>query len=163
MESMNALMREFKQQLERGTIQKAYQYIFAIFSAINGTYKKVAHITTGAIYHGYLDMNYLPIFTEYLKANGLKIALVFDYNKFEFVIWLSGNNKKTQRKIWDIVKAKQWTKYKVLESLENEDAIIEYVVGQNLRYDDLNEIVDHLMINTNRFIHDVEEFMKKNV
>jgi hypothetical protein len=71
MENINDLMDEFKKAIRKGSIQKAYKYIFELFTSLEGELKcvKEKNITVNAIYHGYLDMTYLPVFTENLKKH----------------------------------------------------------------------------------------------
>ena len=152
---------EFEIALKKGIIQKVYKYVFDSFSSINSELNKIKGIKTGAIYHGYLDMTYLPVFTSYLKENSLKVAIVFDYNKFQYSIWLSGNNKKVQKKVWDLIMENKWNEYHVLSSIENEDSIIELHIEKEIIYKGTNEITDNIIKSVNVFIKDVEGFLRK--
>ena len=65
-ENNNDLMDEFKEVLSNKNIQKAYQLIFDLFSDLkkelkNGNHKTISY---ASLYHGYLDMTYLPVTTE---------------------------------------------------------------------------------------------------
>ncbi|MGE5672122.1 MAG: DUF7000 family protein, partial [Fibrobacterota bacterium] len=84
MDNYNELMNDLNDQLRKGRIQKAYRYIFDIFSDVVNECKKYQCkvISNTSVYHGYLDMSYLPVTTEMLKTNGLKIAIVFNYGSF---------------------------------------------------------------------------------
>lgn len=82
-------------------------------------------IYTASLYHGYLDMTYLPVTTDTLKSNGLKIAIVFNYSLFRFEIWLSAVNRKKRIEVLEMISHRRWEKYDTVQNDENADAIIE--------------------------------------
>ncbi len=141
METINEFMDDFRSQLARGGIQKAYRHIFEIFADLGNALKDgtAGTLHTNALYHGYLDMTYLPVITSKLRMNGLKIAVVFNYTSFQFEIWLSAVNRKKREEVFQQLSVKKWKKYKLVNIEENADAIIEYPVksidnlGQKMR------------------------------
>lgn len=130
MENINSLMSDFKVQLNKGRIQRAYRYIFDIFSDLTSALKRLDDkaISVNSLYHGYLDMTYLPVITGKLKENGLKIAIVFNYSSFQFEIWLSAVNRRKRKEVLDAIIVSKWRKYKTVENDANTDAIIEHKI-----------------------------------
>jgi len=165
MNPVEAALDEFKNTLSKGNIQKAYKHIFSIFNELAILVKKNSEkgINVGSIYHGYLDMSYLPITTNVLKENGLKTAVVFDYDKFCFEVWLCGMNKKIQKNIWEKIKEKKWNKYELPESIENEDSIVRKRMTEIKNYANEKETAKIIWTNLKKFVDDSESFLNKNI
>jgi hypothetical protein len=163
MENYNELMNNFKDQLSKGRIQKAYRYIFDIFSELGNEIKNSQNkvISTTSLYHGYLDMTYLPVTTETLKRNGLKIAIVFNYSLFQFEIWLSAVNRKKRNEVLEVITQSKGIKYKAVQNNENTDAIIEIRIKGINEFNNKSRIVSLITKKTIAFIDDIEEFMRK--
>ncbi len=106
MKTLQENMAEFKKQLEKGTIQKAYlglmEYMMSLKNHFSSKYPDYS--TSGSLYNGYMDMTYFSIFPRSLKDRDLKIAIVFLYDMFRFAIWLSGKNKRILAKYWRSLK-----------------------------------------------------------
>jgi len=64
MKSFQESMSEYKKQLEKGTIQRAYQglaeYIMGLRAHFKANYPGYA--VSGRIYYGYMDMKYFSVF-----------------------------------------------------------------------------------------------------
>jgi hypothetical protein len=105
MKSLQENMVEFRKQLEKGSIQKAYlglmEYMMSLKNHFSNKYPDYS--TPGSLYNGYMDMTYFSIFPKSLKDRDLKIAIVFLYDTFRFEIWLSGKNKQVLAKYWQII------------------------------------------------------------
>jgi len=154
------ILDEFHEYLLKGNVQKAYRSIFDVLGILKTNLSKNPNNSiTGNMYHGYLDMTYFPIFTEILKKHLLKVAVVFNYMEFRFEIWLSANNKKVQKKYWDIFKEKKWNKYSLMESILNEDSIIEYPVQTKYDFNDTKNLVKDIEIKVSGFINDIENYL----
>lgn len=164
MENMNELMNEFKKCLNKGNIQKTYRYIFELFSDIGKELKKCKDkvITVNSTYHGYLDMTYIPVVTETLKENGLKIAIVFNYDHFQFEIWLSSINRNRRKEFLEIINNKKFKKFKTVENNRNEDAIIEYCIEDIKDFNNKEKIISMISKEILKFICDIETFLKDN-
>lgn len=163
MEDYNELMNDLKDQLNKGRIQKAYRYIFDIFADLGNEIKHSQDkiINNKSLYHGYLDMTYLPVTTDLLKDNGLKIAIVFNYSLFQFEIWLSAVNRKKRTEILQLISQSKWQKYKTVENDENTDAIIELKIKGINEFSNKNRIVFLITKETIMFIDAIELFIKE--
>jgi len=158
---MNDLMLDFRAQLAKGQIQKAYRYIFDIFADLGRELKAGGPpaVNTNALYHGYLDMTYLPVVTETLKNHGLKIAVVFNYSSFQFELWLSAVNRRRRLEVREKLKGSTWNRCEMAASDRNPDAIIEFKVRGISEFGDRNRIVASLAKETFAFIGEIEKFV----
>jgi hypothetical protein len=163
MENYNEFMNDLKDQLSKGRIQKAYRYIFDIFTELGNEIRNNQNkvMSTTSLYHGYLDMTYLPVTTNILKSNGLKIAIVFNYSLFQFEIWLSAVNRKKRNEVLEVISQSKWKKYKTVQNNENTDAIIEITIKGINEFNDKNRIIPLITKETITFIDDIEEFIKR--
>jgi hypothetical protein len=161
MESFQEHINEFRTQLEKGSIQKAYQglmeYIMGLRTHLQNKYPDYA--VSGSIYYGYMDMTYFAFTPKSLKDRKLKIAIVFVYETFRFEIWLAGNNKAVQEKFWKSFKENGWDKYQIVPTTRGVDAIVEHVAVGNPDFSDLDALTNQIENGTLMFIKDVESFL----
>lgn len=164
MGSLQEAMIEYRKQLEKGTIQKAYQglvqYIMNLKTYFNNQYPEYS--SAGALYHGYMDMTYFPLFPEALKNRKLKIAIVFNYEQFRFEIWLSGFNKQVQAEYYQLFKESGWKQYRIVAPEKGIDSIVESTLVEDPDFDDLDALTKQIEKETIQFIKDIEAFLDGN-
>jgi hypothetical protein len=89
MKSLHEDMIEFRTQLAKGAIQKAYQgllqYMMGLKNHFSNTYPDFS--VSGSLYYGYMDMTYFAVIPNTLKDREPKIAIVFIYDTFQFEVW----------------------------------------------------------------------------
>jgi hypothetical protein len=158
---MNDILADFKAQLRKGRIQQAYRHIFTMFADLAGELKSARQgaVSVNSLYHGYLDMTYLPVTTDVLKDHGFKIAVVFDYASFGFELWLSAVNRKKRMDMLAVLADAAISGYTPVGRDANTDAIIEH---KPAGLDDLGnrkQVVSRLGKETLRFIDDMEKFV----
>jgi hypothetical protein len=116
MKSLQENMIEFRKQLEKGAVQKAYQglmqYMMSLKNHFNSKYPELS--VSRSIYYGYMDMTYFSIIPKSMKDRELKIAIVFVYDSFRFEVWLSARNQKVLAKYWKIFTESGWNRYKIV-------------------------------------------------
>lgn len=163
MTSLAEDMAEFRKQLEKGMIQKAYQglmeYMMRLKNHFSNTYPDYS--TPGSLYGGYMDMTYFSILPKSLKDRDLKIAIVFLYDLFRFEIWLSGKNKQVLAKYWEIFNHSSWRKYKVVEPVKGVDSIVEHILVDHPDFSDLDALTQQIEQEALTFIGDIESFLAK--
>jgi hypothetical protein len=110
MKSLQENMIEYRKQLEKGAIQKAYQGLMEYMMSLKNHFrnKHPDYSVSGSIYYGYMDMTYFSVVPSSLKDRDLKIAIVFVYDSFRFEVWLSGRNQQVLAKYWKIFKESGW-------------------------------------------------------
>jgi hypothetical protein len=75
-------------------------------------------------------MTYFAIFPPALKERGLKIAVVFNYDTFQFEAWLAARNRTLQRQVWQLFKDSSWPHYRVVAPATGIDAILECTLAR---------------------------------
>ena len=163
MESFHEYMDEYRKQLEKGVIKKAYRGLMEYFNALRLYFKKKYpdHSVSNSVYYGYMDMTYFAFFPESLKRRKLKIAIVFLHNVFRFEAWLVGYNRTVQTKYWKLFTESNWDKYHIATPAKGVDAILDHILISNPDYSDLDALTKQIEIGTLKFIEDVESFLFK--
>jgi hypothetical protein len=158
MDSLQANVIEYKKQMEKGIIQKAYRgimdYVMQLRTHIKNKYPE---LSVGNIYNGYMDMTYFPLFPKILKNKQLKIAIVFIHDTCRFEVWLSGNNRQIQKRYREMISDNKWDKYRM--DPNNADSIIEKTLETNLDISDPDALTKKLEKSTLLFIKDIEVFL----
>lgn len=164
MKSLQENMVEFRKQLVKGSIQKAYrglmEYMLSLKNHLSNKHPEYA--TPGGLYNGYMDMTYFSVLPRSLKDRDLKIAIVFLYDAFRFEIWLSGRNKQVLAKYWEIINSNTWDPYKVVKPAKDVDSILEHILVDNPDFSDLDVLTKQIEQGTLKFIQDIERFLAKN-
>ena len=161
MESLQENMAEFRKQLKKGAIQKAYQGLMEYMMSLKNHFsnKYPDYSAPGSLYFGYMDMTYFSILPKSLKDRDLKIAIVFLYDAFRFEIWLSGKNKPVLAKYWKIIKESNWDKSKIVAPEKGVDFILEHILIDNPDFTDLEVLTKQIDKGTLKFIQDIESFL----
>jgi hypothetical protein len=160
MQSIQEDMDEFRRQLRKGSIQKAYRGLLAYMMDLQRDLgKKFPGHGTSGLYHGYMDMPYFAIFPKSLKHRGLKIAIVFNYGAFRFEAWLAGSNRKVQQKYWELFRDSRWNRYRLVTPAKGVDSIVECNLAEDFDFGDLDRLTAGIEENTVKFIDDIERFL----
>ena len=164
MGSFHESMIEYRRQLEKGAIQKAYRGFMEYFMGLRTYFKNKYpdYNVSGSIYFGYMDMTYFSFFPESLKRLKLKVGIVFIHETFRFEVWLFGYNKKVQTKYWNLIKESNWNKYCIPSTTKGVDSIIESTLIENPDFNDLDNLTKQIEERAMKFIKDVENFLTRN-
>jgi hypothetical protein len=157
-------MEEYKKQLKKGYIQKAYRGLMHYFNGLRLFFKKnyPEDSVSSIVYYGYMDMTYFAFFTSFLKTRKLKIAIVFLHEQFRFEVWLCGFNKKVQTKYWNLFKNRNWKKYPLSSTLKGVDSIMEHVLVETPDFTDLDKLTTQIEHKTIVFVNDVKDFLSED-
>lgn len=161
MDALQECVSEYKNQLEKGKIQKAYKGILEYLMALRTHFEKSYPywLVPGGLYTGYMDMSYFSIIPPLMKEKKLKIAVVFIHEACRFEGWLAGVNKGVQAVYWQKIKKSGWNEYQTVATLQGADAIIEHVLTESPDFDDLEGLTKLLQDGTIRFIEKIEKFL----
>lgn len=161
MESLQECMLEYRKQLERGRIQKAYKGLMEYMLALRTHFKKKypEYVVSGSIYFGYMDMTYIAFFPKSLKRRNLKVAIVYLHDAGRFEAWLGGYNKQVQAKYWRMFKDSGWKKYRLVSDLQGVDSILEHVLVSEPDFDDPDSMTKQIESGTMKFIQEIERFL----
>jgi hypothetical protein len=109
MESLQEYVNEYRKQMEKSTIQKAYKGLMEYIMDLRTHFsKKYPDFAPGNIYHGYMDMTYSPISPKELTSRKLKIAIVFIHETIRLEVWLAAQNKQIQTEYRKLFKEGDW-------------------------------------------------------
>ncbi|GAP12503.1 hypothetical protein LARV_00238 [Longilinea arvoryzae] len=161
MESFHESMNEYRKQLEKGVISKAYkglmEYILELRTHFQNSHPDFS--VPGSIYFGYMDMTYFSILPQPLKDRKLKIAIVFLHEAFRFEVWLAAVNKQVQTQYWKLFKESGWKQYRLVSTPQGADSILEFVLVDNPDFTDLAALTQQIEAGTLKFIADIEDFL----
>lgn len=164
MQPFHQYVDEYRKQLRKGAIQKAYkgimEYVMALRTHFQSKYPD--YFVSGSIYYGYMDMTYFSFFPESLKQRKLKVAIVFIHDPCRFEVWLAGYNKQVQLKYWRLIKESNWDKYRVVSTTEGADSIVYCALVDNPDFRDLDALTKQIERGALRFIKDVERFLSEH-
>jgi hypothetical protein len=154
---------EYRNQLKKGIIQKAYRGLMEYFGSLRSYFKKKYpdYFVSASIYFGYMDMTYFAVNPPILKDRKLKTAIVFLHEEFRFEVWLGGYNKNIQKEYWDLVRERGWDKYHIPSSIKGIDSIVEYILVDNPDFRDLEALTKQIERGTLNFIKDIENFLSQ--
>ncbi len=113
----------------------------------------------GSIYNDDSTITYFPFTPRELKEQKLKIAIVYNYQKVAFEIWLAAQNKQIQKIYWEIFKNSDWNKYHIPQSTSEGFSIVDDVLIENPNLDD-DSLTEHIESKSLQFIRDILEVFK---
>lgn len=114
----------------------------------------------GSIFNDENTIIYFPFTPKDLKEQKLKIAIVYNYQKARFEIWLAGQNKQIQKKYWDIFKESDWNKYHVPENVSDGFSIVDDILIENPKFDNFEILLVLISQKSLKFIKDISEALK---
>ncbi len=163
MESFQDYMNEYRKQLGKGTIARAYKGLMEYITDLKTHFKSnyPDYFVSSSIYYGYMDMTYFSIVPESFKQRNLKIAVVFLHEQFRFEAWLAGYNKQVQAKYWKFFKDSDWKKYPLVATTKGADSIMEYILADNPDFSNLDALSNLIEKGTLKFTRDIEDFLSK--
>lgn len=159
---------EYQRLLQTTELQKGYQEFVKFFRQLR-TYlqNEIPHFTfTGNIVENNMDYSYFQFTDADLKAEGLKIVVVFVHADFEYQIWLSGLNREIQTKHQQCMKAVfplEQIFYPYLPVLTDNPAKTDYIVKAKLvddvDYSRLDDVLGYMKDNTMAFVAEVARLL----
>jgi len=160
MQSIQEDMKELREQLRAGSVQKAYKALLRYMMDLRTHFKiRYFSYSISGFYQGYMDMTYFAIVPPSLKRWGLKLAIVFNYEAFRFEGWLAGTNRRVQRKYWELFRDSRWTEYRVVRPAAGVDSIIECDLAEDVDLGDRDHLTAIIEEKAIEFIGDVERFL----
>lgn len=151
-------MAEFKQMLAAGQLQQAYQGLLAFFRNLQrdlaANYPDLS--VSGNLYQGYLDMTYFALAPKFLRTRDLKCPLVFNYQEFNFEVWLSGMNRTVQAEYWSKFRAADFPGFELAKDPKREDLLLRRVLIETPDFNDLEILAQQIEQGLLNFLSEVE-------
>lgn len=156
MNSLAKHIQEYRLQLSKGQIQKAYKGIMTLMSSLKSDLEKnyPDHITS-ALYFGYMDMTYFAFTPPQLKSKKLKVAIVYIHEEGRFEAWLGGSNRKIQAEVIEWLSHENIGKYKLSQVSPGVDSIIESVLVEQPNFDKLDALKLQIEEKAIEFINEI--------
>jgi hypothetical protein len=153
-------LRDLREQLGNGSIQKAYTAIIAWMSRLRTDFAKDrGEWTVSGLYQGQFDMTYFALSPPALKSRDLKLAVVFDYSSFRFEVWLSARNRTVQRRYWKLLRSSGWSWCRLVEPAVGVDAIVVCDVADGLELGDPAALAATVAAAVARLLGELEGFL----
>jgi hypothetical protein len=162
MRTFDDCVQEYRKLVKQGEIVTAYQGLMEFMVNLR-THFRIRHpefSVPGTLYPGYMDMTYFPLVPEKLKKRGLKIAIVLIHEDVRFEAWLSGTNKAIQAEYWELFRKMRWDHYRIPESLQGRDSIVECDLAVNPGFSDPVALIRQIEEGALQFIDDITNFLE---
>lgn len=161
METFRECMHEYKRQMQKGVIRRAYsglmEYILGLRTHFSTRYPE--HAVSGSVYAGYMDMTYFAIAPRSLKDRGLKVAVVFIHESCRFEAWLAASNRPLQARYWRHLSQANWATYRLVPPATGVDSILEHVLASDPDWADLDALTSQIERETMRLVQDVVQYL----
>ncbi len=161
MGSLNDDIQEYKTQLDKGSIQRAYKGIMTFMSDLK-TYleSRYPDYFASAMYFGYMDMTYFAFTPSELKDLKLKIAVVFLHEECRFEIWLAGVNRQVQADHIELLKKKNTGGYILSKVSPGVDSILVSEISGQPDFGRPDELKRTIEDKITAFVKDIKLMLK---
>ena len=162
MDTLAKQIQEYRHQLSKGYIQKAYKGIMTFMSGLKTHLENTyPDYFTSAMYFGYMDMTYFAFTPVDLRDKKLKIAVVYLHEQGRFEVWLGGSNRKIQAEYIEQLRHINLGRYQLSQVHPGVDSIIESVLVDQPDFDQLEDLKLHIEKKTIDFIHDMTVLLEQ--
>lgn len=154
-------IREYRTQLKKGQIQKAYKGLMQYYKDLRSHFQLQYpdYSVPTNIYFGNMDITFFSFSPPSLKSRSLKILIVFLHNTFQFELWLAGNNKSFQSKYVKLLRENNWKKYPIAASTKGVDYISKCTLVEEPDFSNLDALTKTIEQGAQLFIDDFESFL----
>jgi hypothetical protein len=162
MSTLDEDIQELRKRLNEGAIQRAYRRIVSYMAHLRTVFAaNQGERAVSGLYQGYFDMTYFALFPDALKKRQLKLAIVFNYQTFNFEVWLAARNRQLQRRYWELLHAADYKKHPLVEPGRGIDAIMEAVLAENCSWDTEDQLTTQIVEGVKIFERDIVTFLSK--
>lgn len=163
MQPFHQYMDEYRQQMQKGAVPKAYQGLMQYLMDLRSYFQNnnPDYFVSGSLYAGYMDMSYFSVISPALKQRGLKIAVVFLHETCRFEVWLAAANKQIQTRYWQLIRDSGWEQYRLVPSPKGADAILEHALAEHPDFSDLDALTGLIEEEIGKFMAEIEGFLSK--
>jgi hypothetical protein len=162
MQELNRSFAEYKKQMRKGVIQRAYQGVMKYFMSLrNELRKRHPKFEVSGIQWGYMDQTYFLFHPQSLKKRGLKVAIVFVHDTCRFDAWLASRNASYRKKYWQFFKDRGYDKHRMVPSSNAVDPILEHTLVADPDFGDQYALTEQIERGVMKFIEDVEGFLRE--
>ena len=159
MKTLNDYLAVYKEQLEKGDIQKAYFGLMKSMMSLKSSFSDYFSDTFsfGNISQGYMDFTYFPFFNEFLREKKLRFGIILNHEKMRFEIWLMGQNAEVQKNYWNILKITKWNRH--LQSMPKY-SVLEAVLVKNPDFNKLDLLTEEMRGKVSDLSNEIISYLK---
>ena len=153
-------INEYKRLMQTTDLQKGYQEFIKFFRGLR-TYllgSMSEYKFTGNIVENGMDYSYFQFTDTELQSKGLKIVIAFVHREFVYEMWLSGMNRKIQRKFHTLLSNKV-CKYELSEDPNRVDYIIKDNLVSDINYEEYDKLVEDIKANIIEFEKNIKSLV----
>ena len=163
MEFLNRYMAEYKKQIKKGDIVKAYRGLMDAMSEIKNRMaeRHPAYTVPGSLYAGYMDMTYFAFTPTDLRGRNLKIAIVFIHETARFEAWLAAGNRRVLAHYAKVFKERGWDKTPITQAGKGVDAIVKSVLDDSPDFENMDALAEKIETGALGFIRGIQDFLNK--
>ena len=118
MKSMHDGFSEYQNLVQTGDIARVYKGMQSLRRHLRDKHREYK---MGSFNQGTMDFTYFSLSTKELKAEQLKLVIIFNHQKASFEIWLAGQNKQVQKQYLVTTKMEQSVKVFLQDLSKNGD------------------------------------------
>lgn len=160
MNTLDEDIQELRIHLKSGSIQRAYRGIVSYMSRLRTVFvDQQGERAVSGLYQGYFDMTYFALFPDALKVRDLKLAIVFNYETFNFEIWLAARNRKVQNRYWELLLNTGYKKHSLIEPAVGIDAIVTAVLKEDYSLEADSSLTAQIIEGVTAFERDIVAFL----
>jgi len=159
--SFDEYIDEYREQLSKGRIDKAYRGLMGYISSLRSNLRDghPDYSVSGNVQHGLMDYTYFYFTPNNFKQRELKVVIIFIHGSFSFEVWLSGYNKQVQKRYLEQFKGSEWGKYHIAPTTKGHDYIVRHVLIENPDFRNLDALTRQIEDGAIHFIEDIEGFL----
>lgn len=159
MKNFNSYVAIYKEQLEKGDIQKAYtglvKYVYNLKTHFSKT--MINDFSFGNILQGYMDYTYFYFSNEFLRERKLRFGIVLNHEKMRFELWLMGQNAEVQSNYWNLLKQTKWNEK---QSTKHKYSELEVVLVKNPDFSDLDALTAKIEKEVANYLKEIIDYLK---
>lgn len=159
MKNFNSYIAIYKEQLEKGDIQKAYTGLVKYVYNLKTHFSKamINDFSFGNILQGYMDYTYFYFSNEFLRERKLRFGIVLNHEKMRFELWLMGQNTNVQSEYWDLLKQTKWNEK---QSTKPKYSELEVVLVENPDFSDLDTLTAKIEKEVANYLKEIIDYLK---
>jgi hypothetical protein len=162
MASLNKDLQKLKKSLCDGSIQRAYRGIISYMSRLRRVFAdQRGDRAVSGLYQGCFDMTYFALFPDGLKQRDLKVAVVFNYESFNFEAWLAARNRKVQYRYWELLLNSGYKKYRLVRPAVGIDAFVVAILASDYSMEAEDRLTTQIVEGVSAFERNIISFLNK--
>ncbi|MCI5774389.1 MAG: hypothetical protein MR210_07505 [Erysipelotrichaceae bacterium] len=130
---------QFKELLQTTTLQQGYQKLQTLLNQlkIDVAKKYPTFKVQNTVMENKMDYAYFQLQDQALKDHGLKLAIIFDYQRFSMKVWISGANRQVQTHYHQFLLAQKDQSLVLSNDPKRQDFIVSYDLNISGTYEDI--------------------------